>query len=204
VDPVGEETIFLPVELADFAPADQSAFGLYPFADLQRFILALFAADLGCYVAKVDQVNFERLVYVVHSYPQGFRLWFGRTAADGWVPVGYSGWYPISEASFELLERRPGSLRDRMIVPAVDARPRFAYVFNYSLTRPWRRVPFSRRLLASLDKSLPRQLLEGIATITVSGDGARVARRFGMAPSGTFVIDGSEEQAWAGRIVQRP
>jgi hypothetical protein len=194
------EPIFTSVGLSDLALArPPSLFGLYPSPDMQRFLLGIFAADLGCYLPKVDQVSFQRLVYVVHSYPEGFRLWFGRAATEGWVPVGYSGWYPISTASFEIIEQRPDALRDRMIVPAAEPQPRFAYVFNYSLTAPWRQARFSRQLLGALDGALKRHALEGLATITVSEDGARVARRFGMQRTGALVVDGSEEDAWAGR-----
>ena len=106
----------------------------------RAFAWGTFLADLASYPAPVDQVDLARLLHVLAVFPGGFRLWGAEAPGLGWVPVGYSGWYPIAESSFTLLEQHPASLRDRMVapLPAVDPAGSFLHVFNVSIVRPLR------------------------------------------------------------------
>jgi hypothetical protein len=151
----------------------------------RRFALGIFAADLACYGTPGEQVTFDRLSYVVSRFPQGFRLWWRGTADRGWLPVGYTGWYPVSETTFERLEAGDPALADRLIPPlttmpgAAENRP-FVYVFNYSADPSSRRSALSKALMQRLDQDLIAARPAGLAAITVSSDGLRIATRFGM------------------------
>lgn len=179
-------------------------FGRYGRRRWRSFVLGTFLADLACYPEPVDQVGFERLAYVVHVFPRGFRLWGCEVPGIGWLPVGYSGWYPIAATSFELLEQKASSLRDRMVVPLPEVEPggSFVYVFNFSIVPELRGTPASKRLVRALADDLAAAQPRGLAAITVSPEGARVVERFGMKRTGTLVIGGCEEQVFTSRAPQ--
>lgn len=161
----------------------------------RAFAMATFLADLASYPAPVDQVDLARLLYVIAVFPGGFRLWGAEAPGLGWVPVGYSGWFPIAESSFTLLEQHPASLRDRMVapLPAVEPEGSFLHVFNVSIVRPLRGTVASKRLVRGLAGDLAGQRHRGLSAITVSPEGARVMERFGMRRTGTMRVGGCEE-----------
>ena len=167
----------------------------------RAFALATFLADLACYPEPVDQVDLARLLYVMSVFPRGFRLWGAETPELGWVPVGYSGWYPIAPATFELLEQKAASLRDRMVAPLPAEEPAgsFVYVFNFSIVRALRGTPASRRLVQGLAEDLAGVRQLGLAAITVSPEGTRVVERLGMRRTGTMVVEGCEEGVFTAR-----
>lgn len=153
----------------------------------RRFALAAFAADLACYLTPEDRVGFDRLLYVLDGFPTGFRVWW-RRQREGWLPVGYTAWYPISPGSLARLERGDPTLAERLIPPARIAPNEAAvYVFNYSLDASSRRSALSRALLSSLATELAAAEPAALAAITVSPDGIRVAERFGMTQRATLV-----------------
>ena len=179
---------------------------LGPFASprWRKLALATWVADHACYPAPADRVDLGRLLHVLQAFPQGFRLWWVRDPAAGWLPVGYSGWHPIPGALFELLCRSPAELGDRgALAPlsALDERGgSYICLFNYSIVPPLQHGPGSRRLLAALAADLARIRLRGLAALTVSPAGARVASRFGLQPVGELVVAGSRETAYAVRL----
>lgn len=175
--------------------------GRYGDPRWRTFAAAVFLADLASYPAPVDQVGFERLLYVMHVFPRGFRLWTAEVPGAGRLPVGYTGYYPIGPASFALLEREPASLPNRMVVPLPAAPPggSFVHLFNFSIVPALRRTGASRRLVAAYAREVEALAPRGLSAITVSPDGIRVVERFGMARSGTLVVDGSEEWVYTSR-----
>jgi hypothetical protein len=179
--------------------------GRYGQRRWRSFVLGTFLADLACYPAAADQVGFERLAYVMHVFPRGFRLWGCEVPGLGWLPVGYSGWYPIAATSFELLEQKAESLRDRMVVPLPEIEPggSFVYVFNFSIVPQLRRTEASKRLVRALAEDLGAAKPLGLSAITVSAEGAKVVERFGMRPTGTVTVGGSVEQVFTARPTQR-
>jgi len=168
----------------------------------RAFAWATFLADQASYPEPVDQVDLARLLYVMAVFPRGFRLWGAEAPGLGWVPVGYSGWYPIAESSFELLEQRAASLRDRMVVPlpAVEPEGSFVHVFNFSIVRALRGTVASKRLVRGLAGELAGVRRRGLSAITVSPEGARVVERLGMRRTGTMVVGGCEEGVFTGRV----
>lgn len=178
---------------------ERGVLGRYGQRRWRSFVLGTFLADLACYPAPVDQVGFERLAYVMHVFPRGFRLWGGEVPGAGWLPVGYTGWYPIAASSFEVLEN--ASLRDRMVVPlpAIEPGGSFVYVFNFSIVPQLRGTVASKRLVRALAEDIAAAKARGLAAITVSAEGARVVERFGMKRTGTIEVGGSEEAVYTSR-----
>ena len=183
------------------ASCASSPFGRYAASAWRSFASAIFCADLGCYDTAADQVNFERLLFVLHAYCEGFRLWALNDAHGGLLPVGYSSFYPIAEATFAQLERADPSLANRLIAPVATQpgeRP-FVYLFNYSIVAPLRRTTASRRLIHGMLSDLQRHAPRGLATITVSADGVRVASRCGMKQTGRVDFAGLSEAVLTAR-----
>ena len=177
------------IEGADVeARCTPSPFGKQASAIFRRFTAAIFCADLACYTTAADQVNFERLQFVMHTACPGFRLFALRDRQDALLPVGYSAIHAISEATFAQLERADASLANRLIPPlaALPKDQHFCYLFNYSIVAPLRRTACSRQLLRSLAADIERLKPRGLCTITVSEDGVRVAERFGLRKIGSL------------------
>jgi hypothetical protein len=192
----------LSVEPIEYAPKETAGvWGRYGDSRFRKFVAAAFLADIASYPEPVDQVGFERLMYVMHVFPRGFRVW-GATMPDGlWLPVGYSGWYPIPETSFEILEQKTESVRDRMVVPLPTVVPEesYLYLFNFSIIEPLRRTDASRHLLRAFAEDITRQAARGLVAITVSAEGGRVVEQFQMKKTGTILIDGNEESVYTAR-----
>lgn len=172
-----------------------SQFGRYASAPFRRFAAALFCADLACYETAADRVNFERLLFVLQTFCSGFRLFALRDDEGGLLPVGYTGLYPVDEATFEKLEHADPQLGNRLIAPLATTliHQHFLYLFNYSIVRPLRKTAGSRRLIDALAADLRTAAPRGLGTITVSADGVRVAERFGMRRTGTLHFAGLSE-----------
>lgn len=168
---------------------------------LDGFARAVYLADLACYPAAGDQVDWPRLLRVMRAFPRGFRVWGGEAPGLGWVPVGYTGWYPIAEATFAALEGAEAWLGERD-VPAlseVGEEGCFVYVFNFSIVPALRGSSASRRLLGGLSEDVAGVLVRGMGAITVSPEGARVVERFGMRRCGTLRVGGCEEGVFVRR-----
>lgn len=188
---------------SEIAGASASVLGRYADISWRRFALATFAADLCCYFSKEDQVNFDRLLYVMHAFPEGFRVWWSRISDGAWWPVGYSGWYPVSDAVFSRIEAGDPSLSDRLIPPVRENRRPgcLLYVFNYSVTPSLRASPTSRALIKGLAADIDMEQPAALAAITVSADGVRVAERFGMRAQALLRIGDLTERIY---IARRP
>lgn len=179
-------------------------FGRHADATFRKLVLAALLADWACYEAPVDQVRFDRLLHVMHVFPAGFRVWWAEAPGAGWLPVGYTGWFPIAAVTFEVLETRAAELRDRAlpVLPALEPEPEgsYVYLFNYSIVAALRGTDCSRRLVRALADDVGAVRLRGMAAITVSEDGARVAERFGMRRSGVMVVEGVPEHVYTRRL----
>lgn len=170
-------------------------FGFYPSENWRKFVLAVFFADLISYERSTDQVDFERLLFVMHAFPSGFRTWWVK--CDGWLPVGYTGWYPMSEAMFELFEKHPEKLKDRMVVPNVCLKENpYLYLFNFSIVPELKKSLLSKKLLKQFIADINTQNAAGLACIAVSDDGMRIAGGLGMSCSGQFHLYGVVEKVF--------
>lgn len=162
----------------------------------RRFLGAVLAADWLTYEAPDDRANVLRLAFVLDRFPEGFRTWFSKENA-GWTPIGYSGWYPIDSATYERLRTNAPPWRDRAIVPMTSlSKGDFLYLFNYSILPAFRKGIGSRRLIQCLASEVGMVGSRGMAAITVSDDGARVARRFGLSHRHEIQVGFSLEQIW--------
>jgi len=164
----------------------------------RRFLGAVLAADWLTYAAPDDRANILRLGFVIDRFPQGFRVWFLATNA-GWLPVGYSGWYPIDAATYRRLVTNDPPISDRAFVPLTSAdSDGYIYIFNYSILPPFRDGVGSRRLLRRLNEEMCAVAPRGMAAITVSPEGAAVAARFGLTFRHTIKVGESFEDIWTG------
>ncbi len=153
----------------------------------QRFVVAVWAVDQALYPDPLDQCDLEKIAWVAHSFPSGFRLW----STDDGLPVGYTAWHPVADATFRLLRDDPGALVDRgQIAPWAPGEA--VYLFHYGLAAPLRRSDASRALMGALARDLHDRPVR--AAVCVSEDGERVAARFGMRLRGAVPIGG--ERAW--------
>ncbi len=169
-------------------------FGLYASEKWRKFVLATFLADLICYSNPVDQVSFERLIFVMHSFPQGFRTWWIKLPNQPWWPVGYTGWYPMLETAFEAFKNNPDKLTSRMVVPTHLNKTRpLLYLFNSSVAPQLKQKILTKPLMSMFAQDISQQNPKGLACITVSEDGSRIAKRFGMSCTGSLTIDGCAE-----------
>lgn len=186
---------FMSLEWGEIERKREFPFGLYASESWRKFVLATFLADLASYPIPGDQVNFDRLLFVMHAFPQGFRTWWLKLPNNSWWPVGYTGWYPMLETMFELFEKSPERLKDRMVVPNIH-KPKgqpYLYLFNYSVAPELKKTSLSKALMKRFAQDIAAQNAKGLACITVSDDGIRVANKFGMEFSGNLDVDGSVE-----------
>lgn len=195
----------------------KNLFGLYSSADWRRFVLAVFLADAVSYPRSEDQVSFERLAFVMHRFPQGFKVWWSpfsdSAGQEVWWPVGYTGWYPMLESVFNTFEKNPESLVDRTVIPCprtegdrtksqfAPAEKLFLYLFNYSVAPAFKKTQLSKRLMKDYSTLIHSKNAQGLACITVSDDGARIANRFGMLHSGNFKSGTTLEGVYTKRII---
>jgi hypothetical protein len=196
------EASFRPVAVERLLGEPAPPFGRYGDMAWRKLLLATLLSDWSCYEARADQVGIERLFQVMHVFPAGFRVWWVDVPGAGWLPVGYTGWYPIAESAFGALASPTADLRDRNVaaLPALDPGGSFVYLFNYSIVAPLQQTACSRRLLRALAADLEVIPILGLAAITVSDAGSRVAERFGMQRSGTLVLDGAPEYVYTRRV----
>jgi len=192
-----EEEI-LSIDWSDINQQREFPFGLYHSEKWRQFVLATFLADLVSYTIPVDQVNFERLAFVMHLFPQGFRTWWIKLQNNLWWPVGYTGWYPMLENAYALFERSPEKLKDRMVIPNTHAsdQPPYLYLFNYSVAPALKKSRLSKNLIKQYVHEIGNQKARGLACITVSEDGKRLADRLGMCCTGHLILDGSIEDVY--------
>lgn len=177
---------FLTLEWSDISEKAASRLGLYSSLKWRKFVLATFLADLISYTNPDYQVSFERLLFVMHAFPQGFRIWWIELSNHTWFPVGYTGWFPMFESMYLLFKNNPEKLKDRTVVPSTSKainRP-YLYLFNFSVISALKKSPLSNLLMKKFVHDINEQRAAGLACITVSGDGARIAMRFKMSMTG--------------------
>ena len=149
---------------------------------------ATFVADLACYAEPDDQVSFDRLIGAMRAYPQGFRVWGARVADAGsaWIPLGYTGVIPIAAATFAWFEEGTASLAGPVIqaLPEIEPGGSYLYLFNFSVVPSLRGTRMAARVVKALAEDVARTPHRGLAALTVSSDGERVATRFGMTARG--------------------
>lgn len=189
------ESEFISLEWSEIEQERAFPFGLYSSEKWRKFVLAVFLADLVSYSEPVDQVNFDRLLFIMHAFPQGFRTWWIKHQNGLWWPVGYTGWYPMLETSYELFQKNPEKLKDRMVVPNLyaDGGKSYLYLFNYSVAPALKKSSLSKVVVKRFVQDISVQNARGLACVTVSEDGVRIADRLGMTCAGNFVLDGSSE-----------
>lgn len=190
------DAVLLSVSGAEVATAS-GIYGRFGSENFRRFLGAILAADWLTYEVASDRVDLPRLVFVLDRFPDGFRAWFARADDDSWLPIGYSAWYPIDHATYGRFVNNDPPWRDRAVVPIKSqTHGDYAYLFNYSVLPQFRRGAGSRGLLESLRTDLTKLRSRGLVAITVSDDGARVARRFGLTRRHEIEVDAAREEIW--------
>ncbi|MEP7122982.1 MAG: hypothetical protein ABJE95_18790 [Byssovorax sp.] len=150
---------------------------------------AAFVADLACYAEPADQVSFDRLEGAMRVCPQGFRVWGARAGGAGsaWLPLGYTAVIPIAATTFAWFEEGTASLTGPVItaLPEIEPGGSFLYLFNFSVVPSLRGTTMAARVVKALADDVARTPHRGLAALTVSGDGERVVKRFGLSARGS-------------------
>ena len=170
-----------------------------PAGDCDDFARQVLAADWACYSEAADRAEFPRMRAVIACFPQGFRLYCN----DEGLPVGYTGWYPVSREVFDRLHDTPQTLRHRGEIaplPALAPTGSYIYAFNYSIVERFRKTPQSARMIQTMASEIAGVPCKGLSAVTVSDDGVRVATRFGMNYRGEMTHDGVPESVYAVRL----
>ncbi len=166
----------------------------------RKWVSACYWADLASYPETSNQVSFARLLWALQHFPQGFSVWFARIREPwnehrAWMPVGYSGWFPISAQTFDGLVRDDASARRRQrhhhahdhqpLPPPMEQRPHspelqawkepgrdlHLYLFNYSLVGPLRKTALSCAFM--------RHFAAQLAQVQAEQEKVKAARRGG-------------------------
>lgn len=169
-------------------------------ASRNRFVLALLLADWACYADAADREDSVHLQTVVATFPQGFRLWMARVR-ERCVPVGYTGFHPISKETFSLLRDAPERITSRtQIAPerASTGAHNYFYLFNIGIVKQFHGTAASRALVKVLARDLAATPKRGLAAIVISPDGKRVVEQFGLRQSGCITHAGQRELAYVG------
>jgi hypothetical protein len=93
--------------------------------------------------------------------------------------------------AYDVFKTKPHELKDRLVVPNINGEN--VYLFNYSVASIFKKTPLSRALMKMYVEDVEAQNFQGLSCITVSDDGVRIARRFGMSHSGNLNFQGSVE-----------
>lgn len=191
---IRQDTEFLSLDWSEIAQEQKNLLGFYPLKNWRKFVLSVYFADIVSYPL-VDQVSFERLLFVMHTFPQGFKTWWIKISHEVWLPAGYSAWYPMLETTFELFEKYPEKLKDRMVVPhfSLSNLKPYLYLFNFSVAPIFKSTEMTKLLIKKLVQDVHAQNYAGLACITVSDDGKRIANRFGMSHKGDLNLNGRLE-----------
>ena len=201
VAPTAEiEASFEPLE--DAGASAPGPLGRYADARFRGLVGATFVADLACFAAPADQVSFDRLLDAMRTFPRGFRLWGAAIEGAGWLPLGYTGVIPIAAETFERFERGEASLAGppTRALSAVEPGGSFLYLFNFSVVPRLRGTPLAARVVKGLASDVARTPHRGLAALTVSPEGERVAERFGMEARGRSDGAARHETAFTCRV----
>ena len=167
-----------------------------------RFINGALAADWACYEAEADRADFARLRNVIDTFPRGFRLWLCRADDGSFLPVGYTGWYPISEEAFTKAYDNPLLLTHRReLWPRATLSPEgdYLWLFNYCILADLRRSVQSRMMLQNYAHDFTLISVRGLAAAVLSDESKRVVARFGMTYRGDMTHNGVSENVFAVR-----
>lgn len=169
-------------------------------ADWQHFTGAALAADRACYPRSADRAEPARLFAVMAAFPAGFQVYFAQLPDGTSLPVGYTGWYPVAEDIFAQLYNTPGEIKHRGFIKPLSTlsdKGDYIYLFNYSIIPSLRGTAQSRQLIKDYAATLKNIAIKGMAAVTVSEDGARIAEKFGLSCRGDMTHDGDVERVYA-------
>lgn len=204
------DALVMPIMQADLKKTPLSRFDTFGLDDvggpaaLPRFVNMAMLADWVSYAPPLfsiaDRCLYQRMDKVVRSFPRGFQIISCQHDDLGFIPIGYTGWYPIAPEIFDKFMRTPEQLTDRgqaVALAEVDPMGCFVYLFNYSIVQPLRHSKVSKKMLEALTDVLSNYAKMGAACVTVSEDGRRIARRYGLKKTGVMTHMGETEDVLA-------
>ncbi len=167
----------------------------------RQFVLAGVAADWACYLKPDDRAEFDRMQSVLDSFPEGFKIYFAKTDKGEFLPVGYTGWYPISEEVFNLLSDTPEKIKHRGAMVPVPLQPRenYVYLFNFSIAPQLVGSVHSRALIKDYAGQIVSIPKSGMAAVTVSKYGISACEKFGLHCTGQITHNGDVENVYSAR-----
>jgi hypothetical protein len=156
----------------------------------------ILCADWICYPIEFEQLDPPRGRHLCHSYPQGFSLYTVNIDGEN-LPVGYTGWLPLTRQVFETMHERPQDLTHRgQITAEMPHDSRYFYFFNASIVPEMRKTPQSKQLVWDHVSALAPLNAIAISAVTISEDGIRMVSRMGMKTNGNMTHDGDVEPVY--------
>ncbi len=153
----------------------------------------VLALDHAIFHRRADRVDRGRLEACMGHASAQFTV--ARVhGAHGVVPIGYTGWFTLTDGDRDAL--LAGRL-DRQALRPGDGEA--VYLFAWGMLRAWRGHGRAAELLRALGEAT-RDHAPRLALL-VSPAGARVAKRFGLGPTG---VRYGNEALWATRSVTAP
>lgn len=172
--------------------------GRYEDPIWRKFVLAALLADWACYTDPAERVDFSRLLFLMHTFPAGFRIWWATSSKGIRYPVGYTGWYPVSHQAFNLLTEHLSQVQTRFVAPLSKFKAGDdIYLYNYSIIPQLKKTELSKALIKRYADDVLKLNVGRLAAIAVSSDGARIAKRFGMNKIGEITVGESVEDVYA-------
>lgn len=169
----------------------------------QQSITTVLLADWACYAKPEDRAEYLRLHDIISTFPKGFRIWFCQTINKTYLPVGYTGWYPIARSIFEKALMRPGEITHRReLWPEISLSKgeKYLWVFNYSIIKQLRKSEQSKKMLQTYAADIQAVNPCGLAAAVISEESKSVARKLGMAYIGNMTHAGVSEEVWGVRF----
>ncbi|WP_075354630.1 hypothetical protein [Desulfovibrio sp. DV] len=165
---------------------------------ITQFTLAVVLADWACYADPANREGFVYLKDVFTVAPGGFRLWLARLDGE-FLPIGYTGFHPIAQDTFNRLQRAPDSITNRKQIrpePESISGANYYYIYNLGIIKQFHKTTASRLLVKEFSNDIASKNACALAAIVVSPDGQRIIERFGLHQSGFITHDGQKELAY--------
>jgi hypothetical protein len=162
--------------------------------DFSRLALA---TDWACYALPEDRADFARMNAVMTAFPDGFDFYMATSLEGETVPVGYTGWYSISEEVFAQAHDNPSSVTSRAFMKPLPGLGPYIYLFSYCVIPELRGTAQSGELVKRLAAKMEQTPKKGMLAVTVSEAGARVSQKFGLTYRGDMTHDGVAEGVYA-------
>ncbi len=146
----------------------------------------VLAIDHALFRRHTDRVDAARLAACM-AHPRARFTVASVAGPRSWLPIGYTAWFPLADADRDAL--LAGRLDRHQLRPG-DGEA--VYLFAWGMLRAWRGHGRAATMLRAMAAETAPH--ETRLALLLTRSGARVAHRFGLAPTGVAYGD---EALWA-------